>query len=358
MLLSPFGQSAIIPTMDYIFDITLDAVLDTLKLIPFLFLTYLAMEAIEQKSNGKAEEIVQRAGFAGPIVGSLVGAFPQCGFSAAASTLYAAKVITVGTLISVYLATSDELLPILIAEQADPILIAKILGIKVAIGMLMGFIIDAIVRITQKDKEKHLHICDLCERDNCGCDHNHEDHFHNEHSHVHPHNCKREEDHRYEHHDHEHSHHDHEHNHEHGHEHHGHSHEHKGGIARSALVHTVQVTLFIFVITLGLNAVIGLVGEDALGAFLSSQPALSIVASAMVGLIPNCASSVVITELFLEGTISTGSMLAGLLVAAGVGLLVLFRSNRPMKNNVGILVVLFLMGVFWGSVIDLIGIVF
>lgn len=328
--------------MDFVFDITLDAVLDTLKLIPFLFLTYLAMEAIEQKSNGKAEEVVQRAGFAGPIVGSLVGAFPQCGFSAAASTLYAAKVITVGTLIAVYLATSDELLPILIAEQADPMLIAKILGVKVAIGMLMGFIIDAVVRITQKDKEKHLHICDLCERDNCGCDHNHEDHFHNEHSHTHPHDCKLEE-----------GHHDHHHEHD-----HGHSHDHKGGIARSALVHTVQVTLFIFLITLGLNAVIEVVGEDALGTFLSSQPAFSIVASAIVGLIPNCAASVVITELFLEGTISTGSMMAGLLVAAGVGLLVLFRSNRPMKNNVGIIIVLFLIGAFWGSVIDIAGIVF
>ncbi|MGN0301475.1 MAG: putative manganese transporter, partial [Anaerotardibacter sp.] len=177
--------------MEFLIDIFSDAIIDTVKLIPFLFVTYLIMEAIEQRAGNKAEEVVKQAGFAGPIVGSLVGAFPQCGFSAAASTLYAAKVITVGTLFSVYLATSDELLPILIAQQADPELIVKILGAKVCIGMLMGFIVDAFVRITSKGKEKHLHICDLCERDHCGCGHDHEDHFHNEHCHEHTHECKR-----------------------------------------------------------------------------------------------------------------------------------------------------------------------
>ncbi len=348
----------VFPAMDFLFDIVSDAVIDTLKLIPFLFITYLAMEAIEQRAGKKAEEVVKRAGFAGPIAGSLVGAFPQCGFSAAASTLYAAKVITIGTLFSVYLATSDELLPILIAQQADPDLIVKILGAKVVIGMLMGFIVDSFVRITSKEKEKHLHICDLCERDHCGCGHDHEDHFHNEHCHAHDHECRLnsqqlntegESDCHCEHQ-----------------EEYSSSNQEKHDaccgsgrmIVRSAFVHTAQVTLFIFLITLALNGVIELVGEEVLGDFLSSVPALSVFASALVGLIPNCAASIVITELFLEGAISTGSMMAGLLVAAGVGLLVLFRANRPTKNNVGIVCVLFIIGVLWGLAFDFLGIVF
>lgn len=287
--------------MEFFVDILTDALIDTVKLIPFLFLTYLAMEAIEHKAGSKAEEVVQRAGGAGPVIGALVGAFPQCGFSAAASTLYAARVITLGSLLSVYLATSDEMLPILIAEQADPLIIAKILATKVIIGMLMGFVVDGVVRLVSRHRDEHLHIHDLCEQEHCKCEE---------------------------------------------------------GIFVSALRHTAQVLLFIFLITLVLNALIALVGEDALAQFLSAQPILSVAAASLVGLIPNCAASVVITELFLEQTISTGAMMGGLLVSAGVGLLVLFRANRPLKNNVIIVCVLWLIGVCWGCAFDALGIVF
>lgn len=287
--------------MEFFLDILTDAAIDTLKLLPFLFVTYLAMEAIEHKLGDAAEAGIQKAGGAGPLVGALVGAFPQCGFSAAASTLYAARVITVGTLFSVYLATSDEMLPILIAEQADPLMISKILGAKVVIGMLTGFMVDALVRAIGKKTDRHFHIHDLCEQEHCECEH---------------------------------------------------------GIFRSALNHTVQVTLFIFLITLALNGVIEAIGEEALAGFMSSQSVLSVCAAALVGLIPNCAASVVITELFLEGTIGSGAMMAGLLVSAGVGLLVLFRANRPMKLNLLILAVLWAVGVLWGLGIDALGIVF
>ncbi len=285
--------------MDFFADILLDAALDTLKLIPFLFLTYLAMEAIEHKAEGKTEEWMERAGSTGPFIGALLGAFPQCGFSAAASTLYAGRVISLGTLFAVYLATSDEMLPILIAEQ-EPVLIVKILGAKVIIGMVMGFMVDAVMRLMQRS-QNHIHIHELCEQEHCDCE---------------------------------------------------------DGIFKSAIKHTLQVTLFIFLISFVLGAAIGLIGEDALGEFLASQPTLSVFAACLVGLIPNCAASVVITELFLEGTIGTGAMLGGLLTGAGVGLLVLVRANRPLKQTLIIIALLWLMGAAWGVCFDALGIVF
>ncbi len=285
--------------MDFFVDILLDAVFDTLKLIPFLFLTYLAMEAIEHKAEGKTEEWMERAGATGPFIGALLGAFPQCGFSAAASTLYAGRVISLGTLFAVYLATSDEMLPILIAEQ-QPALIVKILGAKIIIGMVMGFMVDAVMRLMQRN-QNHIHIHELCEQEHCDCE---------------------------------------------------------DGIFKSALKHTLQVTLFIFIISFVLGSAIGLIGEDALGEFLASQPTLSVFAACLVGLIPNCAASVVITELFLEGTIGTGAMMGGLLTGAGVGLLVLVRANRPIKQTLIIIALLWLMGVAWGLCFDALGIVF
>ena len=285
--------------MDFFVDILTDAALDTLRLIPFLFLTYLAMEAIEHKAEVKTEEWIERAGSSGPFIGALLGAFPQCGFSAAASTLYAGRVISLGTLFAVYLATSDEMLPILIAEQ-EPMLIVKILGAKVIIGMVMGFIVDAVMRLVKRN-EKQVHIHELCEQEHCDCE---------------------------------------------------------DGIFKSAVKHTLHVVLFIFLISLVLGGVIEAVGEDVLGEFLAAQPMLSVFASCLVGLIPNCAASVVITELFLEGTISTGAMMGGLLTGAGIGLLVLFRANRPMKQNLMIVAILWAIGVAWGACFDALGIVF
>ena len=285
--------------MDFFVDILTDAALDTLRLIPFLFLTYLAMEAIEHKAEGKTEEWIERAGSSGPFIGALLGAFPQCGFSAAASTLYAGRVISLGTLFAVYLATSDEMLPILIAEQ-EPMLIVKILGAKVIIGMVMGFIVDAVMRLVKRN-EKQVHIHELCEQEHCDCE---------------------------------------------------------DGIFKSAVKHTLHVVLFIFLISLVLGGIIEAVGEDVLGELLAAQPMLSVFASCLVGLIPNCAASVVITELFLEGTISTGAMMGGLLTGAGIGLLVLFRANRPMKQNLLIVAMLWAIGVAWGACFDALGIVF
>ena len=279
------------------------SVADTLYLIPFLFVTYLVMEWLEHKTGGKAQAAVQRAGAAGPIVGAVAGVVPQCGFSAVAATLWAGRVITLGTLFAVFLSTSDEMLPIFIAEQVPLIVILKILGAKIVVGMVMGFVVDAGMRLARRI-DAPLHIHDLCERDHCHC------------------------------------------------------HDGEGGILKSALKHTLQVTVFIFVITIVLNGVLEVVGEDALGEFLSANPVLSVFGSALVGLVPNCAASVVIAQLYVSGVLGSGAMLAGLLVSAGVGLLVLVRTNRHWKQNVAIIVGLYAMGVFWGLIANALGIVF
>lgn len=276
---------------------------DTLYLVPFLFVTYLAMEWLEHKTGSKAEAAVQRAGAAGPFVGALLGAVPQCGFSAAAATLWAGRVVTLGTLFAVFLSTSDEMLPIFIAEQVPVDVIVKIVGTKVVIGMVMGFIVDAGMRIARRI-DAPLHIHELCEQDHCHC------------------------------------------------------HGGEGGILRSALKHTLQVTLFIFVVTVALNGVLEAVGEDALADFLGANPALSVFGAALVGLVPNCAASVVIAQLYVEGALGSGAMLAGLLVSAGVGLLVLFRSNRRWRQNAAIVAGLYATGVLWGLAANALGIVF
>ena len=301
---------------------------DTLYLIPFLFVTYLAMEWLEHKAGGKAEDAVRRAGAAGPVVGALVGIVPQCGFSAAAATLWAGRVITLGTLFAVFLSTSDEMLPIFLAEQVAPATILKIMGVKLMIGMVMGFVVDAVIRLARRDREK-LRIHELCERDRCHCNGDCE-------------TCEQQPELAY----------DFEHDEEHEHHHEG------GSILRSALKHTLQVTVFIFIITLVLDGALELVGEDALAAFLGSNPVLSVLGSALVGLIPNCAASVVIAQLYVEGALGAGAMMAGLLVSAGVGLLVLFRTNRGLRQNLIVLAGLWATGVFWGLIISAFGIVF
>lgn len=331
------------------------AFIDTLKLVPFLFVTYLAMEALEHYASSKSIAAVRRAGTAGPVIGALLGVVPQCGFSAAAATLYSARVITLGTLFAVFLSTSDEMLPIMIAAQAPAGFIAEVLVIKALCGLIAGFAIDVVLRLRHHAVEA-MRIRDLCERDHCGC--GDEDDALQEHGggvagriddrdggHLNGKESGAEASRASDGYDDAHSH-DHSHGHAHG----------FGAIAKSSLVHTLQVTLFIFLVSLALEIVIDGVGEDALASFISANSNLSVVVSAIVGLIPNCAASVVLTELYLEGALSTGAMLAGLLVSAGVGLLVLFRANRPMHENFLIVAGLVACGVVFGFIVGVFGI--
>lgn len=422
--------------MDLFLDCLADAALDTLRLVPFLLVTYFLLVALEYKAGAKGREVVARAGAAGPAIGAVLGAVPQCGFSAAAAMLYAGRVITLGTLFAVFLSTSDEMLPLMIAQQADPALMAQLVLLKVALGMVTGFLVDLAIRVlglkvqgmgaefaggdepqcfqldsgsilaifpdgsatldgqafdlgallAQADEEEGLELDEIergaraqlaqgagdggnapttnseegaapCETQStavqvacgtegfaaansangtatdggspsgptststgaagsvamagtcgpgcaCGADMG------------------------------------------------------WAGVVRETLVRSLEVTVFVFLVTLVLNLVLEFAGEDALAGAISAVPGLSVLVSALVGLIPNCAASVAITQLYLAGVLSMGATMAGLLVSAGIGLLVLFSANRSTKQNLAILGVLWAIGVVWGFAIDLAGISF
>ncbi len=279
--------------------VLIHALEETGKLLPFLVLTYLLLEFIEHRAAEKTAALTAKAGVFGPAVGSILGALPQCGFSASASNLYAGGIISVGTLISVFLSTSDEMLPIMISEKVPFSRILTIIGIKVICGILIGFFIDLIFRFIGHSPRKEA-IHELCENEHCGCGKN---------------------------------------------------------IFLSAIVHTLQIAIFIFIFSLVIGGFVEGIGEEKLAEFASNAGIFSTLVCGLVGLIPNCASSVVLTELFLDGVIGTGSLLAGLLAGSGVGLLVLFRINKKPLENLLITLIVYASGVMIGILFDLLGIV-
>lgn len=295
MLIEYFSSGAVL-------DAFLDALLDSLKLLPFLFLTYLLMEFLEHKTSERAERMISRAGRLGPLFGGLLGAVPQCGFSAAASGLYAGRIITVGTLIAVFLSTSDEMLAVMLSNTAtNPKLVLKlltVLGIKLICGAAVGFLIDLIFK-RRTAPVGSGDIGDICDKEHCQC----EEH----------------------------------------------------GIFLSSLLHTAKIAGFLFAVTFIINTIIFFVGEDRLGAAMHSTPILGEFIAGLIGLIPNCASSVVITELYISGTITAGQLLSGLFCAAGVGVLVLFRTNRSIKENLLITLTLYICGVALGLLVGTTG---
>lgn len=314
---------------------------DTLYLLPFLYVTYLAMEWIEHKTGKKTQEFIRRAGFAGPVVGAVLGAVPQCGFSAAAAALYAGRVVTLGTLFAVFLATSDEMIPIFLAQKVDPSTIFSILGFKIITGIIVGLVIDLGIRLFTSRSEK-LRIHELCAEDNCGCG---EDCL----------TCMESPDSVYDHHDDctygcTHEHHEHEHNHD----------KHVGwkGVFKSAAIHTGKVFIFVVIITLVLNILLETAGEDLLASILGGDNVGSIILASLVGLIPNCSASVVIAQLYVKGVLGPAAMIAGLLVSAGIGLLVLCRANRDFTQNTFIIFALFIIGIAGGLVVMFTGITF
>lgn len=342
--------------MEMILDALLDAVLDTAKLIPFLFITYMGMEYLEHKAEKHTTGMLEKAGHFGPLIGAAVGILPQCGFSAAASSLFAGGVISVGTLIAVFLSTSDEMLPIFISEGVHPATMLRILATKAILGLISGFLLDVFMRHGRHTKAPEKHIHDLCVHEHCDCNEEEEEEaLHTEAAHTHEANA---DDHAHRHVAEEH--HSHEHAVAHAHAGHHHHHHQKGfmGIAMPALHHTVQITGFIFFITLIITLLVEGIGAEALGHFLSGKPIVGVFLAGVVGLIPNCAASVSITQLYLMGILNAGQMMAGLLVGAGVGLLVLFRTNDHPNENLRITIMLYGLGVFWGLVIEYLGIVF
>ena len=342
--------------MKMILDALFDAVLDTAKLIPFLLITYMGMEYLEHKAEKHTTGMLEKAGHFGPLIGAAVGILPQCGFAAAASSLFAGGVISVGTLIAVFLSTSDEMLPIFISEGVHPATMLRILATKAILGLISGFLLDVFMRHGRHTKAPEKHIHDLCVHEHCDCnEEEEEEELHTEAAHTHEANA---DDHTHRHVAEEH--HSHEHAAAHAHAGHHHHHHQKGfmGIAMPALHHTVQITGFIFFITLIITLLVEGIGAEAIGHFLSGKPIVGVFLAGVVGLIPNCAASVSITQLYLMGILNAGQMMAGLLVGAGVGLLVLFRTNDHPNENLRITIMLYGLVVFWGLVIEYLGIVF
>ena len=277
-------------------EVLLHGLLDTLKIIPFLFLTYLLMEFIEHKAGEKAEQFIQRAGVFAPAVGGALGVVPQCGFSAAAANLYAGRIVSMGTIVAVFLSTSDEMIPILLSGSVPVGTVALVALYKALVGIAVGLLVDLVIRLTIGKKEK-INIDAICDEDNCHCER---------------------------------------------------------GIWYSALHHTLTISLFVLLITLAVNSLIFFLGEENLAAVLYDKPVLSHLIAAIFGLIPNCAASVALTSLCAQGLITAGTMMAGLFSGAGVGILVLWRVNKKPRENAVITAILVISGVIFGLIGDLI----
>jgi len=273
-------------------DIIQETIMDTLKIVPFLFIAFLIIELIEHKFSKKSLKIIEKSGRLGPLLGGILGCFPQCGFSVLATNLYVTRIITLGTLISVYLSTSDEMLPILISSGSDIKTIISILSVKLLIGIISGFIIDLLLR-----KKEKLHVHELCEEEHCHCE---------------------------------------------------------KGIIKSSLIHTLRTAFFIMLVSFILNIIMHFGGEEFLSSLFNDNNLFTTFIASFIGLIPNCAASVVITELYLNNILSFSSTIAGLLTGSGVAILVLFKSNKNLKENIKILLIIYLIGALSGLLIELI----
>ena len=276
-------------------DIILDTIIDGLKILPFLFVAFFIIELVEHKFSKKSLKIIEKSGRLGPLVGGILGCLPQCGFSVLATNFYVTRIITLGTLISVYLSTSDEMLPILMSHGSSAKTIFGILGIKVLIGIVVGFIVDLFIK-----RRESVQVEDLCEEAHCHCD---------------------------------------------------------DGLFKSSIVHTFHTLFFIVLVSFGLNIIMHFGGKDVLSSLFGENNFFTPFVASLIGLIPNCASSVVITELYLNGVLSISSVIAGLLTGSGVALLVLFKSNKNLKENIKILLIVYFVGAFSGVLLNLIGFV-
>lgn len=274
-------------------DCFIDGLIDTLKVFPFLLISFYIIEILEHKINSNKR--LESSGKYGPALGSLLGIIPQCGIASIATNLYVTGIITLGTLISVFLSTSDEMIPILLSEKVSIKLILIILGIKLVVGLVSGLLIDLVY--PRKIKSHY----EICEEEHCHCD-----------------------DHKF----------------------------------ISAFKHTINISLFILVINILLNMVFNYGLNDYLSSLLLKDSIFSPIITSLIGLIPNCASSIVITKLYLASSISFGSMIAGLLTNSGIALVVLFKTNRNLKENINIILLTYFIGTVIGIILNVLHIAF
>jgi len=280
----------------------IEFVKETLLLLPFLFATYLVLEAVEAKAGGALERSLERARSVGPLAGALAGAIPQCGVSAAAASLYAGGIVTVGTLVAVFLSTSDELIPVLCSQlgKAAPVggnaitvaLMTKIVCLKVVFAIAVGFTVNGVLAAMRHFRRK-VSVSELCEHSRCGC------------------------------------------------------HEHKG-ILVPAMIHTAEIFFFIVVVSGAIELCMHCFGEGCLESLRLNVPFFGEAAAGALGLIPNCAVSVAAAQLYCQGAMSPGALMASSFTGSGLGLLVLFRTNRNLKENLSILLAVYALGVVLG----------
>ena len=276
-----------------IWDIVTDSFFDTLNLVPFLFIAYLILEFIEHTSQKNMVNIIKKSNKYGPLFGAICGLFPHCGFSAVASSFYSTRVITIGTLFAVFIATSDEMVPIFLSKGISLEFIFELLSIKFICALVVGFVLDFIF----KKKKQNIKIKEFCDCSHCHCGEN---------------------------------------------------------ILYSAFEHTVKIIFLIFIVSFIFGSLVEGIGEEKISMLLSDHFIFSKFIVTGIGLIPNCAASVILSKLYLNGTISVSSLLSGLLVGAGVGLVVLFKMNKDMKENLKILGMLYAIGVILGFILELI----
>ena len=274
-------------------NIIIETLLDTIKLIPFLFVEFLIIELIEHKLTTKNKKLLKKTKKYGPILGGILGIIPQCGFSVMATNLYITRIISLGTLISIYLSTSDEMLPILITQKENPSSIIKILLIKILFAIIYGLLIDLII---SKRKKKEKENYQICEDDNCHCEH---------------------------------------------------------GILKSTIKHTLNITLFILVMNFIINIIFTYIGEDFLSKLFLKETIFGPFVTSLIGLIPNCGSSVILTELYLNNAINIASLISGVLTGTGTALIVLFKGNKNIKENLFILLLIYILGATSGVIIEL-----
>ena len=274
----------------------IDFLKDNLLLLPFLFVTYLVLEAIEARAGSALERNLERARSIGPLVGALAGAVPQCGFSAAAASFYSGGVITVGTLLAVFLSTSDELVPVLLgAKGVSPALVVRIVAIKAVCAVAVGFVANAFIVLFRGRNVPVPRIDELCEHSRCSCR------------------------------------------------------EHRG-IVVPALIHTAEIYFFILLVSGVLELVNHCWGDGWIRALAMNRPIMGELVGAAVGLVPNCAVSVACAQMYAGGAMSAGALMASSFAGSGLGLLVLFRTNRNFRLNCLILAVVYLLGVVLGGV--------
>ncbi len=280
-------------------DILVDTLLDALKLFPFLYFAFLFIELIEHKLSTKTKKAVIKSGKFGPVIGAVLGVIPQCGFSVIATNLYITRILSLGSLIAIYLSTSDEMIPVLLSNQVALSKILKLILIKILVGMFFGFLIDFLLRKKEK-KQKDLHY-DICEKDHCHC---------------------------------------------------------KENIFKSSFIHTGKILLFIILVTFLLNILFTYGGNAFIEKLFLKDSVFAPFLASLIGLIPQCGSSVILSELYSNGLITGSSLLAGLLTGSGVAILVLFRSNKNIKENLTILGIIYFIGALVGLCFELIHFVF